>query len=120
MPPPPPPGPEPQWPIPTFNLRIEDLAHPGAKLFLDNVRADEALRNAVTTVCTWLYTEQTVPRKYVGHLSFEVEMRLTSAHSASGALNLVLLPLRCGHATVPMMPSGGCPRRRHCNSLVFN
>ncbi|KAI0334356.1 plant basic secretory protein [Cubamyces sp. BRFM 1775] len=61
MPPPPPHGPEPQWPIPTFNLRIEDLAHPGAKLFLDNVRPDVALRDAVTTVCSWLYTPETVP-----------------------------------------------------------
>ncbi|RDX51852.1 plant basic secretory protein [Lentinus brumalis] len=62
MPPPPPHDPEPQWPIPTFNIRIEDLAHPGAKLFLDHIRPDEALRNAVVTVCTWLYTPESVPR----------------------------------------------------------
>lgn len=63
MPPPPPHDPEPQWPIPTFNFRIEDLAHPGAKLFLDHIRPDEALRNAVVTVCASLYTPETVPKK---------------------------------------------------------
>lgn len=63
MPPPPPHDPSPQWPIPTFHLRIEDLAHPGAKLFLDHIRPDDALRDAVVTVCTWLYTPETVPTK---------------------------------------------------------
>ncbi|KAI0673710.1 plant basic secretory protein [Trametes maxima] len=62
MPPPPSPHePEPAWPIPTLNFRIEDLAHPGAKLFLDNVRPGVALREAVVTVCSWLYTPETVP-----------------------------------------------------------
>ncbi|KAI0778755.1 plant basic secretory protein [Trametes elegans] len=61
MPPPPPHEPEPAWPIPTFNIRIEDLAHRGAKLFLDHVRPDVALREAVINVCSWLYTPETVP-----------------------------------------------------------
>ena len=56
--------PEPPWPIPQFTLRVEDLAHPGAKLFFDHIRADEALRHAVVTVCTWLYTPESVPTKY--------------------------------------------------------
>lgn len=65
MPPPPlpPHDPEPSWPLPDFTLRVENLAHPGAKLFFDNIRADEALRYAVVTVCTWLYTSETVPTK---------------------------------------------------------
>ncbi len=63
MPPPPPHDPEPEWPIPEFHLRIEDIAHPGAKLFLDLVRPDVALREAVVTVCNWLYTPDTVPKK---------------------------------------------------------
>ncbi|KAI8990579.1 plant basic secretory protein [Trametes punicea] len=61
MPPPPPHDPEPEWPIPQFHFHIQDLAHPGVKLFLDHVRPDVALRDAVITVCNWLYTPQTVP-----------------------------------------------------------
>ena len=72
--PPPPSGPEPQWPIPTFNLRIEDLAHPGAKIFFDNIEANDALRHAVTTVFTWLYTEQTVPRECVPGVRFAISL----------------------------------------------
>ena len=81
-----PPSPEPQWPIPTFNVRIEDLAHPGAKIFLDNIRVDEALRHAVTTVCRLLYTEQTVPREYVLALHIRQILSLTSVSS-------VLMPI---------------------------
>ena len=95
--PPPPPDPEPQWPIPTFNVRIEDIAHPGARIFLDNIRVDEALRHAVTTVCRLLYTEQTVPREYVLALHIRQIRRLTS---------------------VLMTPSGGCPRRGLCPASV--
>ena len=67
MPPPPlpPHDPEPPWPLPQFTLRVENLAHPGAKLFFDHIRADEALRYAVVIVCTWLYTPDSVPTKCV-------------------------------------------------------
>ena len=93
--PPPPPDPEPQWPIPTFNVRIEDLEHPGAKIFLDNIRVDEALRHAVTTVCRLLYTEQTVPGEYVLALHIRQIPRLTSV-----LLVLVSIPL-----AYPRLPS---------------
>ncbi|OBZ79902.1 hypothetical protein A0H81_01455 [Grifola frondosa] len=63
MPPPPPHGdPPPSWPIPKFDLRVEDLSHPGAKLFFEHIHAEEALRNAVVAVCTNLYTPDVVPR----------------------------------------------------------
>ncbi|KDQ63167.1 hypothetical protein JAAARDRAFT_120420 [Jaapia argillacea MUCL 33604] len=67
MPPPPLPPNKPApptWPIPKFDLRVEDLEHPGAKLFFKHIDAPSVLRTAVTTVCSWLYTEATVPRKY--------------------------------------------------------
>lgn len=54
-PPPPPPRPRPKWPIPTLNVRVDDLAHPGAKLFFESVNPADALRDAVTAVFQWLY-----------------------------------------------------------------
>lgn len=56
--------PEPSWPIPQFNLRIEDLAHPGVPIFLEAVGGNPvaALRNAVLSSFQWLYTPQTMPR----------------------------------------------------------
>ncbi|KAK7063767.1 plant basic secretory protein [Favolaschia claudopus] len=52
---PPTPPPPPAWPLPKFNIRIEDLAHPGADLFLDNVKPLAALRAAVLASFEWLY-----------------------------------------------------------------
>ena len=94
--PPPPSDPGPQWPIPTFNIRIEDIAHRGAKIFLDNIRVDEALRHAVTTVCRLLYTEQTVPREYVLALHILQVLRLTSVSFVLVSISLAyphLLPV---------------------------
>lgn len=108
---PPPPAPEPQWPIPTFNVRIEDLAHPGAKLFLDNIRVDEALRHAVTTVCRLLYTEQTVPREYVLGPSHSPNTPSYPRFACSRAGILGVLSSSLGHDIAPMTHSGGCPRR---------
>ncbi|KAJ7837422.1 plant basic secretory protein [Mycena olivaceomarginata] len=54
-PPPPPPPPPIQWPLPKFNIRIEDLAHPGAALFLDNIKPLDALRSAVLASFNLLY-----------------------------------------------------------------
>ncbi|OCH95691.1 plant basic secretory protein [Obba rivulosa] len=54
-------APEPAWPIPKFELCIEDLAHPGARLFLDSGRPESMLRDAVRAVCSWLYTPDSVP-----------------------------------------------------------
>ncbi|CAA7268062.1 unnamed protein product [Cyclocybe aegerita] len=51
-----------QWPIPKFNLRIEDLDHEGADIFLGAVKPKEALREAVMASFNHLYTLQTVPR----------------------------------------------------------
>ncbi|KAJ7201357.1 hypothetical protein GGX14DRAFT_465181 [Mycena pura] len=53
MPPTPPPTPE--WPLPKFNLRVDDLAHPGVALFFDSVDAHAALRDAVLASFKWLY-----------------------------------------------------------------
>ncbi|KAJ7044986.1 hypothetical protein C8F04DRAFT_1067273 [Mycena alexandri] len=56
-PPPPTPVPPTEWPYPKLNLRIEDLAHPGAALFLDNVNPLAALRAAVLASFQWLYAK---------------------------------------------------------------
>ncbi|RDB28466.1 hypothetical protein Hypma_016036 [Hypsizygus marmoreus] len=55
------PSPEPTWPIPRLDLRIDDLAHPGVAVFLDAVNPLTALRDAVTASFKWLYTQETVP-----------------------------------------------------------
>ena len=68
MPPPPPPPPRPEWPIPTLNVRVDDLAHPGAKLFFESVNPADALRDAVTAVFQWLYvTTASAPAQCVRH-----------------------------------------------------
>ncbi|KAG5652921.1 hypothetical protein H0H81_003064 [Sphagnurus paluster] len=51
-----------EWPIPKFSLRIDDLAHPGATIFLHAVDPLAALRDAVVASFTWLYTLETVPK----------------------------------------------------------
>ncbi|KAG5642169.1 hypothetical protein DXG03_003530 [Asterophora parasitica] len=58
------PAPVPQpdrWPIPRLSLRIENLAHPGASIFLEAVNPLAALREAVIASFTWLFTPETVP-----------------------------------------------------------
>jgi hypothetical protein len=59
----PPTPPEVSWPIPKFNLRVDDLNHEGAKLFFANVDPFDALHKAVLSSFTILYTPDTVPRK---------------------------------------------------------
>ncbi|KAH9178812.1 plant basic secretory protein [Lactarius sanguifluus] len=60
---PPPAPPRPDWPIPTVSLRIDDLSHPGAKLFLDNVDPIQIMRDSIITVLQWLYvTTDKAPR----------------------------------------------------------
>lgn len=59
-----PPVPEPQYPIPEFTLRVEDLAHPGASLFFQSVNPNLVLRNAVIASLKWLYTPETMPTKH--------------------------------------------------------
>ncbi|KAF9270755.1 BSP-domain-containing protein [Marasmius fiardii PR-910] len=56
MPPPPSKPDEPvHWPIPKFNLRVEDLLHPGASVFFQNAEALSALKDAVLSSFKWLY-----------------------------------------------------------------
>ncbi|KAH9947103.1 peptidase of plants and bacteria-domain-containing protein [Amylocystis lapponica] len=76
-------GPNPAWLIPTFELRVEDVSHPGARLFFEHIQPADALKNAVVAVCSWLYTRETAP---------------TNVHS-------VLLVLRPG-MTVPAYTTG--------------
>lgn len=45
----------PQWPMPRFSIRIDDLAHPGAALFLGSVKPLEALQTAVRASLQHLY-----------------------------------------------------------------
>lgn len=51
------------WPIPTLNLRVDDLAHPGASIFFKEVNPTIALSDAVLASFTWLYTKESVPTK---------------------------------------------------------
>ncbi|KAI0068071.1 plant basic secretory protein [Artomyces pyxidatus] len=61
--PPPPIPPRPDWQIPTLKLRIDDLSHPGAKLFLDSVDSTQVLHDAVVAVLQWLYvTTEKAPK----------------------------------------------------------
>ena len=62
LPRPPPADPSADWPVPTLALRVDDLAHPGARLLFDGVRPYDALRDAVIAVYCWLYTPESVPR----------------------------------------------------------
>ncbi|KAH8099248.1 plant basic secretory protein [Cristinia sonorae] len=66
LPPPPQNRPRPQqgeWPIPHFRLRVEDLSHPGAQLFFEQVNPLQSLHNAVVEVFKDLYTPDTVPQE---------------------------------------------------------
>ncbi|KZT08554.1 plant basic secretory protein [Laetiporus sulphureus 93-53] len=47
--------------MPNLDLRVEDVSHPGSRLFLENVSPADALRDAVATVNNWLYTLQDAP-----------------------------------------------------------
>jgi len=50
----------PSWHIPNLLLRIEDLNHQGAAIFLNNFHRD-ILQSAVEASYTWLYTPLTAP-----------------------------------------------------------
>lgn len=49
------------WLIPNFQLNVDDVSHPGARVFFNSVDPAEALKDAVIAVCSWLYTLQDVP-----------------------------------------------------------
>lgn len=53
------------WPIPRLDVRIEDVTHAGADIFLASVRPKEVLRSAVRASFARLYTRRNAPRKYV-------------------------------------------------------
>ncbi|KIY50648.1 plant basic secretory protein, partial [Fistulina hepatica ATCC 64428] len=56
------PEPEPTWPYPRFDLRVEDISHPGAILFFRNIDdIESAMREAVTASFKFLYTPETTP-----------------------------------------------------------
>ncbi|KAL0068525.1 hypothetical protein AAF712_004239 [Marasmius tenuissimus] len=56
MPPPPSSPNEPiQWPIPKFNLKVENPAHPGVSVFFQHVDPLSALKDAVVSSFKWLY-----------------------------------------------------------------
>ena len=61
----PPSSPDADWPIPQLVLRVDDLAHPGAQLLFEHVNPYKALRDAIVATYCWLYTLDTVPRRYV-------------------------------------------------------
>ncbi|KAF9502176.1 plant basic secretory protein [Pleurotus eryngii] len=56
-----PPTPPPDWPVPTFTLRVEDVAHPGAIIFFQCIQPVVDLRGAVLNSFKWLYTPENVP-----------------------------------------------------------
>ena len=60
---PPYPQPLPEWPIPLFKLKIEDLDHEGADIFLSAVKPHIAMCEAVMASFEWLYDPETVPKK---------------------------------------------------------
>lgn len=56
------PTPDPNdYKIPKFDLRVEDLAHPGAVIFLALIQPVESLTSAVLASYKWLYTPQNAP-----------------------------------------------------------
>jgi len=58
---PPPKEPEPNYKIPKFDIRVQDLAHPGAVVFFALIHPTEALTDAVLASYQWLYTPGTTP-----------------------------------------------------------
>ncbi|KAG6856017.1 hypothetical protein H0H87_008334 [Tephrocybe sp. NHM501043] len=52
----------PEWPIPKLTLRIDDLTHPGTRIFLAAVTPLSALRDACVASFAALYTPHSVPR----------------------------------------------------------
>jgi hypothetical protein len=58
---------EPTWP--RFDLRVEDLTHPGVSIFFQSVEPLTALRDAVVASFKWLYTPETAPTKSVSSFS---------------------------------------------------
>jgi len=61
MPPTPIPPPPYPWPVPKFHLRVDDLDHEGADIFLSLIQPKVALRQAVLATFNWLYTPETAP-----------------------------------------------------------
>ncbi|KAF9532103.1 hypothetical protein CPB83DRAFT_848347 [Crepidotus variabilis] len=59
---PPVPLPPPAWPMPLLKLRIDDIDHEGAGIFLEAVNPKLALHTAVAASFKWLYTSDTVPK----------------------------------------------------------
>ncbi|KAI9512483.1 plant basic secretory protein [Russula earlei] len=64
-PPPPPTVSRPDWPVPTLKLRIDDLSHPGIKLFFDNVDPIRVMHDAAVAVFRWLYVTTDKAPKHV-------------------------------------------------------
>ncbi|KAG6811156.1 hypothetical protein H0H92_008742 [Tricholoma furcatifolium] len=54
-------APVPSWTVPKLSLRIDNLNHPGASIFLKAVTPLSALRDACIASATWLYTPETAP-----------------------------------------------------------
>ena len=57
------------WPIPKFDLRVEDLSHPGVSIFFSNINPFESLKAAVIASFEWLYTPEGVPTQLVSPVS---------------------------------------------------
>ncbi|CCM03636.1 uncharacterized protein FIBRA_05780 [Fibroporia radiculosa] len=49
------------WLIPNLVLKVDQVTHPGARTLFQNVDLSQALRDAVITVYSWLYTLQDAP-----------------------------------------------------------
>ncbi|KAG6843387.1 hypothetical protein H0H87_005147 [Tephrocybe sp. NHM501043] len=52
----------PEWPTPKFTLHIDDLTHPGTRVFISAVTPLSALRDACLASFAALYTPHSVPR----------------------------------------------------------
>jgi len=52
-----------QWPVPKFDLRVDDLDHDGVDVFFEAVNAKDVLHRAVMASFSWLYTIENVPRE---------------------------------------------------------
>ncbi|KAH9997757.1 plant basic secretory protein [Russula compacta] len=94
--PPPPPPPRLDWPIPTFSLRIDDLSHPGIKLFFDNVDPIRVMHDAAIAVLQWLYVTTDKAPKHVRSIQLVLRPMDGVAHT-TGSETAKEIHFACQH-----------------------
>jgi len=90
------PPPSRPWPVPKLHLRIDDLQHEGADIFLNAVNPSDALHEAVVASFQWLYTLETAPRKYEPLVQFALKISCIDGS------------VKCDADSIGSAPNGWC------------